>query len=297
MYPAPFNYHRPKSLEQAIALLGKFGTDAKIMAGGQSLIPMLKLRIGDMAELIDIGRLPNLSHIEQRGNTLHIGALATHGQIGSSELAASIPALVEAAGGIADRQVRSMGTIAGGLCVADPSGDWPTVLRLLDATVTIIGGAGTRSLSVEDLIQDAYTTALDADELVTEIQMPLPDANTNSAYVAFKRAAAAFPTVSAGIQLTMEHDLCSKARLVLGCAGTTVIVSKEAEALLEGQSINEQTLKAAAEAIVSVSEPPPDARGSEAFKRAMLKTMVVEAGLRALARTRGEHVKGGHRYA
>jgi len=297
MYPAPFRYHRPENLEQAVALLAKYGTDAKIMAGGQSLIPMLKLRIGDMAELIDIGRLPDLSHIEQRGNTLHIGALATHGQIGACELAATIPALAEAAGGIADRQVRSMGTIGGGLCVADPSGDWPTILRLLDATVTILGGSGTRSLSVADLLLDAYTTALNGDEIVTEIQLPLPEANTTSAYVAFKRAASAFPTCSAGIQLTMENDRCQRARLVLGCAGNTVIVSKEAEAQLEGQSIDEHTLFSAAETIVSVSEPPPDARGSEAFKRAMLKTMVVEAGRRALARSRGEQIKGGHRYA
>ena len=297
MYPAPFNYHRPASLEQAVALLAKFGTDAKLMAGGQSLIPMLKLRIGDMAELIDIGRLPDLLHIEQRGNTLHIGALATHGQIGGSELAGRIPALVEAAGGIADRQVRSMGTIAGGLCVADPSGDWPTALRLLDATITAVGSSGTRALPIADFILDAYTTALGADEIVTEIQLPMPAADTTSAYVAFKRAAAAFPTCSAGIQLTMEQDVCRKARLVLGCAGDTVVTSAEAEAQLEGQPITEQTLSAAAEAIVNVSKPPPDARGSEAFKRAMLKTMVVEAGMRAVARSRGEVIKGGHRYA
>lgn len=297
MYPAPFRYHRPKNLEQAVALLAKFGTEAKVMAGGQSLIPMMKLRIGDMPELIDIGRLQDLSYIEQRGDTLHIGALATHAQIGSSELATKIPALAEAAGGIADRQVRSMGTIGGGLCVADPSGDWPTVLRLLDATVTVVGGAGERALSIPELVLDTYTTCLNTDEIVREIQLPMPAAGTTSAYVAFKRAAAAFPTCSAGIQLTMDNDLCREARLVLGCAGPNVIVSEEAEALLKGQPINEKTLGAAAEAIVSVSMPPPDARGSEAFKRAMLKTMVLEAGIRALARSRGEPVKGGHRYA
>ena len=140
-------------------------------------------------------------------------------------------------------------------------------------------------------------TCLDADEIVTEIQIPVPDSNTTSAYVAFKRAAAAFPTCSVGIQLTLDGDTCSKAALVLGCAGPTVIVSAEAEAQLQGQPITEETLAAAAQTIVAVSEPPPDARGSEAFKRAMLKSLVVEAGMRALACARGEEVKGGHRYA
>ncbi len=297
MYPAPFRYHRPESLQAAIKLLGKFGDDAKILAGGQSQIPMMKLRVGDLSELVDIGRLPDLSHIEARGDTLHIGALATHAEIASSEVAARIPALIEAAGGIADKQVRNMGTIGGGLSVADASGDWPACLRGLNASVVIVGSNGSRTVSVADFILDTYTTCLEADEIVTEIQVPLPDANTSSAYVAFKRAAAAFPTCAAGIQLSMDGGTCTAVSLVLGCAGPVAVVSPDAEAQLLGKEISRSDLEAAAEIIVAESQPPPDARGSEAFKRAMLKTLVVEAGERALARCRGEEVSGGHRYA
>jgi len=194
MYPAPFNYHRPENLQAAIALLSKFGDDASIMAGGQSLIPMLKMRIGDMAELVDIGHLPGLNHIEQRGDTLHIGALATHADIAASETASVIPLLAECGGGIADRQVRNMGTIGGGVSVADPSGDWPTGLRAVDARLVLTGPGGARTVSISDFILDSYTTCLNDAELVTEIQIALPPAGSSSAYVAFKRAAPAYPT-------------------------------------------------------------------------------------------------------
>lgn len=297
MYPAPFNYHRPESLQAAIALLSKFGDDASVMAGGQSLIPMLKMRIGEMAELVDIGHLPDLNHIEQRGETLHIGALATHAQIAASEVAAIIPLLVECGGGIADRQVRNMGTIGGGVSVADPSGDWPTGLRTLDAKLVLTGPAGSRTVSISNFILDAYTTCLKVDELVTEIQIAVPPAGSSSAYVAFKRAAPAYPTASAGVQLTLDGGICTAARIALGAAAPVAVVSDAAEAQLVGKEISRELLESAAETVVAASEPPPDARGSEAFKRAMLRKLVVEAGERAVARCRGENVSGGHHYA
>lgn len=297
MYPAPFNYHQPESLQAAIGLLARLGDDAAIMAGGQSLIPMLKMRIGDVGELVDIGRLPGLDHIEQRGETLHIGPLVTHAQIAASEVANIIPLLADCGGGIADRQVRNMGTIGGGVSVADPSGDWPTGLRTLNANLVLTGTAGSRTVSITDFILDSYATCLDKAELVTEIQIPLPPAGSSSAYVAFKRAAPAYPTASAGIQLTLDGKLCAAVQIVLGAAGPTTVVSKEAEEILLGKQITKELLESAAKVIVAASEPPPDARGSEAFKRAMLQKLVVEAGDRALARCRGEKVSGGHYYA
>lgn len=297
MYPAPFNYHRPENLQAAIGLLARFGDEASIMAGGQSLIPMLKMRIGDVAELVDIGHLPGLDHIEQRGDTLHIGALATHANVAASEVASVIPLLAECGGGISDRQVRNMGTIGGGVSVADPSGDWPTGLRTLDANLVLTGPAGSRTVSIRDFIVDAYTTCLDTAELVTEIQIALPPAGSSSAYVAFKRAAPAYPTASAGIALTMEGNTCTAVRIALGAAAPVTVVSDEAEALLRGKEINRELLESAAEVIVAASEPPPDARGSEAFKRAMLRKLVVEAAERAIARCKGEQVSGGHHYA
>lgn len=297
MYPAPFRYHRPENLRQAIELLGRYGNDARLLAGGQSLIPMMKLRMGEQEAIVDIGRLPDLSYIEHRGDALHIGALTTHADIAASEVADSVPALVEAADGIADRQVRSLGTIGGSLSVADASGDWPTCLRGLGASAVLTGSTGTRTMPIEEFVIDSYTTCLQVDEIVTEVRVPVVSGDTSSAYVAFKRAAAAFPTCSVGIQLTMADNICERARLVLGCAGPIAVVSAEAEFRLQGTPVSREDLQAAAEIIVAASEPPPDARGSEVFKRAMLKTLVVDAGERALARCRGKAVKGGHRYA
>lgn len=297
MYPAPFRYHRPETLDAAVGLLAHFGDEARIMAGGQSVIPMMKLRMGEASELVDIGRLPNLSYVKVDGGRLHIGALATHAMIASSENARRVPLVAETAGGIADRQVRSMGTIGGGLSVADPSGCWPTSLSALDALIQVTGPQGGRSIAMADFVQDTYVTALNTGELVTSIEIPVPESGTGSAYVAFKRSASAYPTVSCGLQLSMQGDNCSAARLVLGGAGPIPILSSEAGTSLVGGPITVETLQKAADLIVAAAEPPPDARGSVDFKRAMLKTLVVEAGQRALARSQGEQIFGGHRYA
>lgn len=297
MYPAPFNYHRPETLQDAIGLLAQFGDGAKVLAGGQSLIPMLKLRMGDMNELIDISRLPDLATIEQQGSTLHIGALARHAQIAASDVAEQIPLLRECAGGIADKQVRNMGTIGGSISIADPSGDWPCGLRTLDATVICTGTNGSRTVSIADLILDSYTTSLASDELITEIQIPVPPPDSGSAYVAFKRAAAAYPTATAGVLLTMKDGVCERIRIALGAADTKPVVSEEAEAMLLGKELHRDLLEQAAEAIVSASSPTADARGSEEFKRAMLRSLVVESAERAIARSQGEKISAGHRYA
>ena len=297
MYPAPFTYHRPESLQDAVGLLTRYEGEAMVLAGGQSLIPMMKLRMGEFPRIVDIGRLKNLSHIEQRGNTLHIGALARHAQIAASDAAAQFHILRDVAGGIADKQVRTMGTIGGGISIADASGCWPCGLRAMGATVVATGPGGSRSIGIDDFIQGSYTTSLEANEIVTEIQVPVPEGQAGGAYVAFKRSAAAYPTVAVGILLTMDGERCRQGRIVLGGAGSTSIHSGAADAKLSGQVISDELLSEAAEAVVAESSPPPDARGSEAFKRAMLKSLVVEAGRRALARANGEQVKGGHRYA
>jgi carbon-monoxide dehydrogenase medium subunit len=297
MYPAPFEYHRPGSVADALQLLARSDGEAIVLAGGQSLIPMMKLRMGEFPQLVDIGRLSGLSHVEQRGNTLHIGALARHAQIAASDAAGQFPPLRDIAGGIADKQVRTMGTIGGGLAIADPSGCWPCGLRALRATVVCTSPRGERSVGIDDLILGSYTTVLETDEIITEIQIPIPDDTWGGAYVAFKRSASAYPTVAAGVLLELDGDNCTRARIVLGGAGSTTIQSDEAEAVLQGGPVDEAKLKEAAAIVVAASEPPPDARGSEAFKRAMLASLVVEAGQRALARAGGENIKGGHRYA
>jgi carbon-monoxide dehydrogenase medium subunit len=297
MYPAPFNYHRAESLEDALRVLDRSGGEAVLLAGGQSLIPMMKLRVGEYPQLVDIGRLKDLSHVEKRGDTLHIGALARHAQVAASDAAAQLPILRDVAAGIADRQVRTMGTIGGGISIADASGCWPCGLRTLGATVVAASPTGSRQIPIDAFILGSYTTCLEANEIVTEIQIPIPAANTGGAYVAFKRSAAAYPTVAAGVSLSMEGGNCTGGRIVLGGAGGTTINSAAADQMLSGQAVNDELLSQVADVVVAESSPPPDARGSEDFKRAMLKSLVVEAGQRALARANGEQVKGGHRYA
>jgi carbon-monoxide dehydrogenase medium subunit len=297
MYPAPFNYHRPETLQEAITLLQKFGNDAKVIAGGQTLIPMMKMRMGDMTDLIDIGRLPNLNYIEKRGDTYYVGALVTHREAADSPLGDDIPLIRDCAGGIADKQVRHRGTIGGGLSVADPSGDWPTGLHALGAKVVCTGPNGTRTVPVEEFIVESYTTVLGDGELVTEVQIPVPQGKAGGAYIAFKRAAAAYPTSTAAIQLTMNGDTCEDIKIALGASGTKAVMSADAENALKGQPLTTENLKKAADIIVAAANPPVDARGSEDFKRAMLKKLIVETAERAQARARGENVKGGHKYA
>jgi carbon-monoxide dehydrogenase medium subunit len=258
---------------------------------------MMKMRMGEFPRIVDIGRLKDLSSIERRGDTLHIGGLARHAQVAASEAAESFPILKDVAGGIADRQVRTMGTIGGGICIADASGCWPCGLRAMGATIVATGPGGSRTVSIDDFIIDSYTTVLQTDEILTEVQVPLPQGNHGGAYVAFKRSAGTYPTVSVAMVLELEGDQCRRARIALGGADSTTVVSGEAESMLVGNTVTDDLLAQAAETIVAVSNPPPDARGSEAFKRAMLKSLVVEAGHRCLARARGEQVKGGHRYA
>jgi len=297
MYPAPFAYFRPTSLDEALMLLAAHGGAATVMAGGQSLIPMMKLRVGDVRRIVDIGELHGMSHIERRGDTVHIGALARHAQVAASPVARDYPLLRDVAGGIADRQVRTMGTIGGGLAMADANACWPCGLRTAGARVVCTSPRGVRTLTVDDLIVDSYTTCLANDELITEIQIPVPGAGSGAAYIACKRSAPAYPTVAAGVLLQMDGDVCRRARIVLGGGGSTTVVSEEAEAALRGTPAKPADLEKAAAIVVAAASPPVDARGSESFKRAMLHSLVLEAGQRALARARGEQPAGGHRYA
>ena len=224
MYPAPFNYHRPGSLSEAIALLAELGEGAKPLAGGQTLIPILKLRMDEPSDLVDIARLPDLHYMDNANGDVRIGALATHARVGRSELAQAVPVLGDCANGIADAQVRARGTIGGSVSAADPSCDWPTLLHVLDAEIVCQGRGGTRALPIREFIRGSYTTALEADELVTEIRFKKPPGNSGGAYIGFKKAAPAYPAAAAGVQLTLaEGNVCQDVRLVLGAAGIVAL--------------------------------------------------------------------------
>ena len=297
MYPAPFRYHRPGTLDSAITLLSELGEGARPLAGGQSLIPILKMRMDEPSDLIDIGRLPELMHIRKEKKRFCIGALATHARIAASDVAAEIPIVRDCAGRIADPQVRALGTIGGSVSIADPSSDWPALLHALDAEIVCKGPEGTRKIGIKEFITDSYTNSLGDAELVTEIQVPIPPARSGGAYLGFKKAAPAYPAASVGIQLTLTAgNICRDIHLVLGAAGPTPVTSAEIEQSLVGHPLTDDMLQQAAEALVELSDPPADARGSAAFKRVILRSLFMRAAHVALRRAKGETITGSHDY-
>jgi len=297
MYPRSFHYHRARSLKEAVTMLGQLGEGAKLLAGGQSLIPLLKLRFANPDHLVDLNFIVGTSFIRAESGALHLGAMTRHAEIERSKHAQKIPVLHDCAAGIADVQIRNRGTIGGSLAEADPSGDWANALITLDTTVHCLGPKGARTVALKDFILDAYTTALARDELVAEVEVKAPPKGSGGAYVTFKRAAPVYPTASAAVQLTMEGDVCKDAAIALGCVGLTAIRAGEAEAALRGKSLDDKTIATAAEAARAAADPHPDMRGSADYKRELVAALVRQAIQIALRRARGEQVGGVHLYA
>ena len=278
-------------------MLSQLGDDAKLLAGGQSLIPLMKLRFANPTHLVDLNFIAGTSYIKQSNGTLHFGPLTRHAEIESSAIASEVPILHDCATGIADVQVRNRGTIGGSLAEADPSGDWAVVLGTLSTQVRCLGKNGERTVDLQDFIQDAYTTALAHDELVSEVIVETPAKGSGGAYLAFKRAAPVYPTASAAVQLTMEGDTCKDAAIALGCVGLIAIRATEAEAALRGQPITEKTLSAAADAARAAADPQSDMRGSADYKRTLVAALVRRAIGIAVRRARREQVEVNHIYA
>jgi aerobic carbon-monoxide dehydrogenase medium subunit len=297
MYPRSFHYHRAGSLKDAVSMLGQLGEGAKLLAGGQSLIPLLKLRFANPEHLVDLNFVSGTSFIKEEAGALRFGAMTRHAEIEHSALAKKIPVLHDCAAGIADVQVRNRGTIGGSLAEADPSGDWANALITLDTTVHCLGPKGARTVVLQDFIQDAYTTVLAHDELVTEVEVKVPPQGSGGAYLAFKRTAPVYPTASTAVQLTMEGDVCKDAAIALGCVGLTPIRATEAEAALRGNSVHDKTIAAAAEAARAAADPQSDMRGSADYKRELVAALVKQAIQISVRRARGEQIEGAHLYA
>jgi aerobic carbon-monoxide dehydrogenase medium subunit len=297
MYPRAFTYHRAGSLKDAATLLSQLGEDAKLLAGGQSLIPLMKLRFANPTHLVDLNFVDGISHIHLENGALHFGALARHAEIEKSPTAAEIPILRDCAAGIADQQVRNRGTIGGSIAEADPSGDWATVLLTLSCNVECIGITGKRSVKLSEFLKDAYTTVLAPNEVVSEIVVNVPPENSGGAYIAFKRSAPVYPTASAAVQLSLEGDHCKEIAISLGCVGLLPIRPLEAEAALRGQQITPKLIESAADAARAVVEPQSDMRGSAQYKRQLVGALVKRAMEAALQRARGQQVEVSHIYA
>ena len=297
MYPRSFHYHRAKSFEDAAALLGQLGDEAKLLAGGQSLIPLMKLRFANPAHLVDLNFIPNTSYIRRDGDAIRIGAMTRHAELEHSDIIAGIPLVHDCAAGIADVQVRNRGTIGGSVAEADPSGDWAATLLSLDTDIRCAGPKGQRVVRMKDFITDAYTSVLAHDELITEITVKVPPKNSGGAYLAFKRCAPVYASAAVAVQLTMDNDACKNASIYLAAVGLTPVHAADAEAALRGQPINAATIAKAAEAARAASDPQPDMRGSAEYKRALVAGLVKRAIDIAARRARGERVEGGHVYA
>lgn len=295
MYPSAFRYHRATSFEQASELLVKLGADARPIAGGQTLIPMMKLRLLRPTDLVDLGGIGNAQRIAEEGDTIVIGSLARHQDIGKSALAARYPILKDCALGIADVQVRNMGTIGGSLAEADPNSCWPALLAGLDARVRCLGPAGVREQAVRELLADAYTPNLDPGELITEIRIDRKSIEGFGTFVAFKRAAPAYPTASCALMVNYDGETVRSAHFGFGCLGL-IPLAMDATATLAGKPVTPDLVREIADAAATFVEPITDNKGSEAYKRSLLKGLVKRAFDIVERRRRGEAVAETHFY-
>jgi carbon-monoxide dehydrogenase medium subunit len=299
LYPRAFAYHRAGSYGEAVSLLSELGEEAKFLAGGQSLIPLMKLRLSTPRHLVDLNFIPisSTSYIHSNG-ALHLGAMTRHAEIAASADVARIPILRDCAAGIADPQIRHMGTIGGSIAEADPTGDWAPVLLATGATVKTLGPAGERDIDIGEFILDAYTTALKPAELVTEIVVPLPAPRSGGAYIALKRCAPVYASASVAVQMSLnDDDTCRDARVYLGVLGLTATRVTAAEEVLRGKPVSEAALERVREAVMEVAEPVSDMRGSAQYKRQAAGALAELALATAGRRARSEPVEATHLYA
>jgi len=283
MYPPPFGYVRVSSLEEAIKVL-ESDEGARVLAGGQSLIPMLKLRLIRPTYLVDINKIPSLSYIEVGKDYVRIGPLVRHRQLEMDrELGRIYPIIPEAASQIGDPQVRNMGTMAGSLAHADPAADWPAVLIALRARIRVMGPSGERVIPIEELIEGPFMTTLRRGELIREIMIPTPTGNVRSSYAKLKRRAGDFAIVGAAVVLKLGSDgSVEDASIGLTAVGPKPVRAREAEDALRGRRLSRDVIEDAAEKAMSIANPPSDIRGSAEYKRAMVKVMVRRAISKAI---------------
>jgi aerobic carbon-monoxide dehydrogenase medium subunit len=286
MYPALFEYLKPSSISEAIALLRQYGEDAKLLAGGQSLVPMMKLRIARPKYLIDLHRLSDLNYIREQADQIHCGAMIRHVQLEESELIRNkIPVLGEAAAAIGDAQVRNRGTLGGGLVEADPSGDYGAVVLALNAQMKCISPRGERVIPAADFFTFAYTTALESDEILTEIILPLPDSSSAGVYLKLERVAGDFAIASAAVQMGLDRNgVCNTIGVGVTGGGTVPQKALAVEGLLQGKKITPELIDEAGRLIQEGAEPIEDLRGSASYKKKALSAILRRAIAESLRR-------------
>jgi len=285
MIPPSFDYHAPRTVQDAVGLLTQLGSDAKLLAGGHSLLPMMKLRFAQPAHLIDLNRIDELRGVADHGDYVVIGAMTVENDlIESPVLRAKVPLLSEAATLIADPQVRNRGTIGGDIAHGDPANDHPALALALDASFSLQGPEGRRDVKADDFFLGIYTTALAEDEIFVSIRVPAFAARTGWAYEKLKRKTGDWATAGAAVVLRLDAGVVSHVRIALTNVAPTAIRVATAEDALLGQALTDASINAAAEAAMAACDPAEDLRGDIEYKTAMAGQMLKRAIRAAAAR-------------
>lgn len=287
MYPASFEYHRPKNLKEALQLLKK-KKDAKLLAGGHSLLPAMKLRVAAPGALVDIGRLKGLDAIKVGKTSIKLGSLATHAAIaGSKEIGKSCPVLAEAAGLIGDIQVRNRGTIGGSLAHADPASDYPTVILALEAQLTAEGSRGKRKIEAKKFFLDLFTTALKDSEILTEVSVPVMKSGQGGAYVKHRHPASSYAVVGVAALVTLKKDAVSAVRVVVGGATPNPVVCEGVSEVLVGEKPSAKLLSEAANRVAeSIEFPLGDLYASGEYRTHLASVLAKRALEQAVKRAK-----------
>ena len=276
MYPSRFAYESPKSLAEAVALLDAGKGEAKILAGGQSLVPMLKLRFAFPEKLVDINNIPGLNYIRfDADGSLHIGALVRHEDLEfSDEIARRQPTIAAAAPLVADPIVRARGTFVGSVCHADPQGDWAATMIALGGHLVVQGPKGKRTIEMKDFVLGPYATALNYNEIAIEAVIPAPKGKAVGGYLKLERRVGDFATASVAIALDMDGDKVLRAGIALAGVGGKTIDANDEAAILVGEKLTEENIAKVAELVAAKAEPRTDHRGSSDYKRQIVRIFV-----------------------
>ncbi len=283
MYPASFEYFAPGTLDEALSILDEQGDRAKVMAGGQSLVPLMKLRFAAPDAIVDLNRIPDLDGLAEKDGALRIGALVRHKACERSELLRDrYRALGDAAPQISDPLVRNRGTVCGSLAHADPQGDWGAVMLAARASVVVQSSSGSRTISVDELLDGPFTTTLAPNEIVTEVRVPDPGPRASGTYLKLERKVGDYATAAVAVQLSLSDGTIAEAGIALTGVGPTNIRAGEAEDLLRGAEPTEELFAEAARSAASAARPQTDIRGTVDYKRNVVRIFTVR-GLRAAA--------------
>lgn len=286
MFPAPFDYYRAKSTDDALEALARFGEGARILAGGQSLIPAMRFRLARPVALVDINAIAEIGYLRESGGALAIGAAARDHALETSAVVTKRYALLaDVSAVVADPVVRQMGTVVGSLCHNDPAGDWPVAALASRAEISVRGKAGTRRVAIDDFIVDSFTTTVGPGEMAIEVRFPTPGARTSGSFQKIERKVGDFATACAAAQITLAADgTIAGAGIAIGAVATKALRVAAAEKLLTGAKPTTELIAQAMREAENIADPNPDNRGSAEFKKAMAGVLTGRAITAALAR-------------